>query len=464
MGNKALDETLAEYDAVAQRYVKALEDKGLVFAEQHAHESRCAHLRKTLIERGVKDRNAGASLSIGHLSPACVECTGNRGSETFSTTFKCHRDCYFCFNHNQPDYEKFFNEGCPWEEGLALSASKNDTLACVGLTGGEPLLDLENALLLLKRAGDIWPKAHKRMYTSGDLLTEESAQRLRAAGLDEIRFSVKDDDSAEQQKRVIDALRLAKQFIPSVMVEMPVIPGAQKSMQELFRRFDEVGIDGINLLEFCFPFCNWEEFSQRGFTLKNPPFEVMYDYGYSGGLAVAGSEEVILELMLWALDEEISFGMHYCSLENKHRSEIRQKNERSAHVHPCIEFDEDDFFLKTAKVFGSDREIARPLLERAGCTDFIEDSDEQSLAFPPRYLEALRSATHPNGNTLDPLLCYLVHEQGEEGSYLIDVALRRPERGTQHGTPPDNKKSAHYARIEGWCKEVSRLARERPQD
>ena len=51
----------------------------------------------------------------------------------------------------------------------------------------------------------------------------------------------------------------------------------------------------------------------------------MYDYGYSGGLAVAGSEELILELMDWALGAGMTFGMHYCSLENKHRSEIRQK-------------------------------------------------------------------------------------------------------------------------------------------
>ena len=129
------------------------------------------------------------------------------------------------------------------------------------------------------------------------------------AGLDEIRFSVKDDDAPEQQGRVIAAMRLAKGFIPSVMVEMPVIPGARTHLQQLFRQFEDVGIDGINLLEFCFPFCNWDEFARRGLTLKNPPFEVMYDYGYSGGLAVAGSEELALELMLWALGEGLGFGM-----------------------------------------------------------------------------------------------------------------------------------------------------------
>lgn len=423
MENEALEAALSEYAAVGERYVRALEEKGLVFAPAHDHEQRCAALRARLIDRGVVSRNAGASLSAGHLSPACVECTGNRGSETFSTTFRCHRDCYFCFNHNQPDYEKFFHEGCPWEEGLARSASENEELACVGVTGGEPLLDLDNAIALLERTRELWPDAHRRMYTSGDLLTEQSAARLRDAGLDEIRFSVKDDDEPAMRQRVIEAMKLAKRFIPSVMVEMPVIPGAKEHMKELFRAFQEVGIDGVNLLEFCFPFCNWEEFARRGLTLKNPPFEVMYDYGYSGGLAVAGSEELILELMDWALDEGMTFGMHYCSLENKHRSEIRQKNERAAHVHPCIEFDQGDFFLKTAKVFGDDIAAARRVLEDAGCRDFIPDDDERSLAFPPRFANVLSGVTRADGQPVSVMLCSLVYENEDGKSYLIDVGL-----------------------------------------
>lgn len=423
MSNVALEAALRAYAEVGERYVRALEEKGLVFADAGEGALRRAQLRAKLIERGVVSRNAGASLSWGHLSPACVECTGNRGSETFSTTFRCHRDCYFCFNHNQPDYDKFFHEGCPWEEGLVRSAAENDELACVGVTGGEPLLDLDNAVELLERTRELWPEAHRRMYTSGDLLTEQSAARLRDAGLDEIRFSVKDDDDPAMQERVVAAMKLAKRYIPSVMVEMPVIPGAKEHMKKLFRSFQEVGIDGINLLEFCFPFCNWEEFARRGLTLKNPPFEVMYDYGYSGGLAVAGSEELILELMDWALDEGMTFGMHYCSLENKHRSEIRQKNERAAHVHPCIEFDRGDFFLKTAKVFGDDAAVARRVLEDAGCSDFMPDDEERSLAFPPRFASALSGVTRDDGEPVQVMLCSLVYENEGGESYLIDVGL-----------------------------------------
>ena len=187
-------------------------------------------------------------------------------------------------------------------------------------------------------------------------------------------------------------------------------------MREWMRRFAENGIKGMNLLEFCFPFHSWEEFAKRGFELRNPPFEVMYDYGYSGGLAVAGSEELALELMVWALDEELGFGLHYCSLENKHRSELRQVNERARGIHPVFEFDEGDFFVKTARVFDAEVAPARVLLRDAGCDNTSED--EGVLTFNPRYAELLKSAG------LHPYAAFNVLEKDEKGHFLREVALK----------------------------------------
>ena len=416
--NAALQQALREYDQVAKRYVEDLQDKGIVFEDEGASDARIAPLREKLALRGAIFRNAGASIQIGWLSRACEECTGRTGSQTFSTTLKCHRDCYFCFNHNLEGYQAFFDAGCPWEAEMEDAARTNPGLAAIAVTGGEPLLTLDASVALLERAGKLFPKSHKRMYTSGDLLTPESAARLRDAGLDEIRFSVKQDDPADLREKVLANMKMATDYIPDVMVEMPIIPGTMDSMKEWFLRFQENGIKGINLLEFCFPFCNWEEFKRRGFVMRNPVFPVMYDYQYSGGLAVAGSEELCLQLMLWAQDQGLTFGMHYCSLENKHRSEMRQKNERAAAAHPCISFDEGDFFLKTAKVFGDDRSIAHPLLTAAGCTDFMPDDQEQSLAFPLRFAKALE------GEDVQVMECFLVMESDKDGSYLMDVHLQ----------------------------------------
>ena len=416
--NTSLQAALRHYDGVRDTYIKTLESKGVVFAKPGEGADRRCALRGELRQRGARFCNAGASIRVGWISEACTECTGNRGSETFSTTFKCHRDCYFCFNHNQADYDKFVREGCPWEEGLDRAAHVYKNLACIGLTGGEPLLDFDNTIRFLQRAGKLFPAAHKRMYTSGDLLTEDMARQLRDADLQEIRFSVKNDDPAERQERVLAAMELAGRYLSDVMVEMPIVPGTETEMKQLLHRFDEVGIKGMNLLEFCFPLHSWDEFARRGFEVRNPPFDIMYDYGYSGGLPIAGSEELALQLMVYALDEGLSFGMHYCSLDNKHRSEMRQMNERAAHVHPCYRFDEGDFFLKTAKGYGSDIPMARAVLENAGCTDFLEDDQEKSIAFPPRFLPTLK------GTGITPVWSVNVMESRDDGHYLCEVGLQ----------------------------------------
>ena len=423
MRNKVLQSELREYKKGEYAYINALREKGVAFAERGANQARIDELRSQLRAAGAQFKNAGASIVWGWQSKACVECTGNHGSETFSTTFKCHRDCYFCFNYNVADYEKFVREGCPWRDGLddAVARYGEDGLAVIGLTGGEPLLVLDDSVRFLEEAGRLFPSAHKRMYTSGDLLTEEGAQRLRDAGLDEIRFSVKQDDPAERQERVLAAMELARKYIHSLMVEMPIIPHTDERMHELFERWGEIGIDGINLLEFCFPFHSWDAFATRGFEIRNPPFDVMFDYGYSGGLPVAGSEELCLELMLWGIEHDVPFGMHYCSLDNKHRSEMRQRNEGGESAHAVLSFDDGDFFLKCAKVYGADVAPAYDALAAAGCTDFMENEREQSLAFPLAYIDAL------DGVGVEPATAFFVRDFDEQGSFLAEVGLKTVE-------------------------------------
>lgn len=419
MTDKALKAALDHFDKIEKDYVNALVDKGLTFAPRNSHIARVSQLRQELAKRQATFRNAGASISCGWLSKACVECTGVNGSETFSTTFKCHRNCYFCFNFNLADYDKYVQCGCPWEQELAAAhEATGGKLAVIGLTGGEPLLNLDDSIAFLKRAGELFPNAHKRMYTSGDLLTPDGAKRLAQAGLDEIRFSVKQDDPNQLRETVLDNMKMAANYIKDVVVEMPIVPGTKEVMKDWMRRFAQNGIKGMNLLEFCFPFHSWEEFDKRGFTLKNPPFDEMFDYGYSGGLAVAGSEELALELMVWALDEGLGFGLHYCSLENKHRSEIRQMNEPARNVHPIFEFDESDFFVKTAKVFGAQRDAARQILLDAQVQDVVEDDDDDTIAFAPRYASLF------DGTDISPMIAFNVLDRDEQGRFLREVALK----------------------------------------
>ena len=391
--NPACDAAIALYEGIEREYIAAVEATGVTFAPRDEARERAAALVEDLRARGVRVRNAGASIVTGAISPACVFCTGDCVSQTLEISNNCHRDCYFCFNPNQDDFAYYCEHFYPWRKTLDNLAKGERAPRAVALTGGEPLLYPDQAVEFFTRARELFPDAHLRLYTSGDLLTEDMAVRLRDAGLDEIRFSVKLEDSPRMQEKVFAKMALAHEYIPTLMVEMPVMPGTAEEMHALLRRFEELGVYSVNLLEFTYPLWNWEAFAARGFTLKNPPFPVMYDYFYAGSLAVEGSEEEALGLMVWAADEGLTLGLHYCSLENKHRSQIRQTNQRHEHINPVYALDYGDFFLKTAQVFGPDRAPVKAALRAAGCRDFAEDAENHSLSFHPRWLAKARAVS-----------------------------------------------------------------------
>lgn len=107
---------------------------------------------------------------------------------------------------------------------------------------------------------------------------------------------------------------------------MPVIPRTTEQMKNIMRHLDAVGIDGMNLLKFCFPLHDEKEHIKRRFLLKFLPFEVFYNYWYAGGLAISGSETQALALLKFAEDKRLKMGVHYCSLANKHLGQIYRQN------------------------------------------------------------------------------------------------------------------------------------------
>lgn len=412
--NPARDAALALYPAIEDDYRRAIEATGAVFAPRDARRSRARELMAAVEAGGGRVRNGGASAASGFLSRACVACTGACVSRSFALTNNCHRDCFFCFNPNQEEFAYYCEHPFPWRRQLDDLAAEGEPPACVALTGGEPLLMADEAVAFFERARELFPDAHRRLYTSGDLLDRALLERLRDAGLDEIRFSVKQDDPEPALERVLGNLALARELIGTVMVEMPVIPGTEDFMRRLLTRLDALGADGVNLLEFCYPLWNWPVYESLGLTLRNPPFRVLYDYSYAGALAVEGSEEACLELMAWAREQGLGLGLHYCSLENKHRAQVRNVNEPHAGAHPCYAFDYGDFFLKAGVAFGPDRAPVRAALRKAGCADFLEDDAADATTFHPRWLSAAAAVRRDDGALAEPCVssCLAVDDDG----------------------------------------------------
>lgn len=385
LGEEALVAYSERFDAMRDEFLRAVDSFGLPFAPDanSAAAQRDERVVK-LASRGIVLQNDAKSAYHRWISLACLACRTGERTESFITSMQCPHNCFFCFNPNQPNYEYYKTHVNPLVDDLRRRHDEGTIYDCLAVTGGEPLLHLDETLEFLKLARSLYPDAHLRLYTSGHGFDEGVARRLVDAGLDEIRFSIKLEEGPELLDATYGALETAVGLIDSVMVEMPVFPDKLEFMKELLVRLDDLGVRGINLLELGFPFHNAEEFARRGYLLKPRPYRVLYGYWYGGGLPIAGSEEVALDLLDFAVNRELSLGVHYCSLENRLTSQVFRQNAAAAELFPLRTFSQRDFFLKSVKVFGEAIAVVEKKLAELGLDEQCDrlDGDAGFLELP----------------------------------------------------------------------------------
>lgn len=385
LGEEALVAYSERFDAMRDEFLRAVDSFGLPFAPDanSAAAQRDERVVK-LASRGIVLQNDAKSAYHRWISLACLACRTGERTESFITSMQCPHNCFFCFNPNQPNYEYYKTHVNPLVDDLRRRHDEGAIYDCLAVTGGEPLLHLDETLEFLKLARSLYPDVHLRLYTSGHGFDEGVARRLVDAGLDEIRFSIKLEEGPELLDATYGALETAVGLIDSVMVEMPVFPDKLEFMKELLVRLDDLGVRGINLLELGFPFHNAEEFARRGYLLKPRPYRVLYGYWYGGGLPIAGSEEVALDLLDFAVDRELSLGVHYCSLENRLTSQVFRQNAAAAELFPLRTFSQRDFFLKSVKVFGEAIAVVEKKLAELGLDEQCDrlDGDAGFLELP----------------------------------------------------------------------------------
>ncbi len=416
------------FDEVASDYEQTVSSFGLPFEREESQP------RSRRFENPVwACENCGKSLVGGNgwMSPGCIACRTGEKTVTFFISLTCPKNCYFCFNPNQEDYERYCREDRDALGELEQAHAAGARLDCIALTGGEPMLRFEKTLEFLKRARELYPQAHLRLYTSGYRLDEDAMDALRESGLDEIRFSIKLEDGDDERRVVEERIREAVDRIPAVMVEMPVIPGTIDDMKDLLMKLSAWGARGINLLEFCFPLSNSEAFAARGFSLRKQPFDVLYDYWYAGGIPVAGSESEALELLRFAHENDLDLGVHYCSSDNKNTGQLNQQNHMLGRLQQATgsyqeyRFDKRSYFIVCAKAFGPSVDDVRRSLEgmlpdSRGSVSF----DDGVLSFPDTRINDVLSMV-PDAEIGISLN---VIELADEGPRLREVGLEVVQR------------------------------------
>ncbi|WP_406677957.1 radical SAM protein [Neomoorella carbonis] len=419
--NPALAKYAGMYTQIYEDFMEQVRRSGIDVARDSYHEETRRRI-EDLRRKGVVVRNDAKSLYINRISPACLACQKGVGSLTFFISLQCHRRCFFCFNPNQENYDYYSRNKRDCLRELEYLQKAGQKITHLALTGGEPLLHPAETVAFFRAARAKFPGVYTRLYTAGDLAGEEILVELQRAGLDEIRFSIRLHDPEGVRRRTYEHIALARKYIPRVMVEMPVLPGTVKPMQKILLELDRLGIFGINLLEFCFPFNNVAIYNERGYKIKNPPYRVLYNYWYGGGLPVAGSELDCLELIDFALEKGLQLGIHYCSLENKNTGQIYQQN-YGQKVAAFLYFSPRDYFYKSAKVFGDDIPRVLEVFKKINYHQYTLNKQYRFLEFHISKVKELA------GLDIEVGISTSVMEKRQDGSYLreLKVELTRPE-------------------------------------
>jgi len=258
---------------------------------------------------------------LNRISPGCIDCSRHTGL-TVSITRECNRNCYFCF------YPGPHKEKTKLINIIKRIVIEKNFMLSFAITGGECLLDINrtiNILELIKMI--VCPICQTRIYTNGDMLNRRIFKKLQAAKLDEIRISIKPG------KKDYEMIKLAKDYIPRVMVEMPVFPGGEEEIKDILLKLDNLKIFGINLLEFVFCSRNAHAYKERGYKLLTD--KVNFDRPLHFDYPVYGSEAACFNILEFAAKERVSIGVHYCSFKNKsygNRSEILMNKEISRRI------------------------------------------------------------------------------------------------------------------------------------
>ena len=256
---------------------------------------------------------AGTKVDCSGLSPGCRRC----GEGSWSCLFvngRCNGRCFYCPTAQDDD-------GPPVTNGLAFTSPEEYAayvaalgFSGVSISGGEPLMTPNLTLAYLsavrKRCGE---GVHLWLYTNGTLLTADLCNRLRDAGLDEIRF----DLGAVRYN--LKKLRLAVGCIPTVTVEIPAVPEDEGLLKRKMVEMAEAGVNHLNLHQMRLTPYNFGPLTERG-----------YVFLHGEKVTVLESELCALRMVRFGLEHGIPLPVNYCSFPYKWRFQQAAARRRAA--------------------------------------------------------------------------------------------------------------------------------------
>jgi hypothetical protein len=243
-----------------------------------------------------------------YLSPGCRICRQGAGLVLF-VTGKCERSCFYCpLSEERRGRELVFADEMPVQEmaDILMEALAIDAQG-TGITGGEPLLRLDYVCECIRALKNALGESHHIHLYTGRIPDRKVLERLKQAGLDEIRFHPLVSEWS-QPTGLAQALTQAKDLGLIAGVEIPCIMPAP-AIVEVVKDTDAF----LNINELEFSETNYAGLTEEGFM----PDDL--------GCGAIGSEEIARKHFL-----RNDLLVHYCPSRFKDAVQLKERFLRRA--------------------------------------------------------------------------------------------------------------------------------------
>lgn len=277
---------------------------------------------KPLAEHGLGEKYAG-SRHVGVLPMGCIQCREGAKLVLFITGL-CDKECFYCPVSRDKMYRDvmFANERPVHAGDWAAMLDECDLIDAkgAGITGGDPMVvpdRVVEAITVLK--GKYGPNFHTHLYTSCSFDIAWIA-KLKAAGLDEMRFHPDVRDYANMERSWHDAaIKEALRVGLTTTIEIPCIPEKGAEILALAHYLEKVGAHGLNMNELEFSEPNIVNLKRFGYQLANDETQ-----------SVAGSRDTALQVLDAWKKTGSKFTVHFCSSPYKDAIQLMQRFRRRA--------------------------------------------------------------------------------------------------------------------------------------
>lgn len=318
----------------------------------------------------IKKMECGSACN-GHVAEGCEHCI-NGSKMVLLVTGQCKWNCYYC----PVSLEKkgldviYANEAKVSADEEIIAEAESMDATGTGITGGDPLLDIDRTLHMIRLLKDTFGKEHHiHLYTA--TFDIDKVRVLEDAGLDEIRFHPMIPMWTHMQDTCLKDIVASTRM--DVGIEVPAIPGKEEELSALVRYADSVGVKFVNLNELEFSESNWSMMDEHSFEVKDDISS-----------AVSGSYETAMAVM----KSNRKANIHFCSSAFKDGVQLRKRLIRRAE-HICTDYQAvtDDGTLVRGYVYGGDLDSIVSILRELNVPDELFIKLENKVEVAPWVLE-----------------------------------------------------------------------------